>query len=143
MDAHLHLEHYALSLQKINCETKTRVECLNRIADKASKVKPGEWILGHGWNQNDWEEGFGSAADLDYAAPNNPVYLTAKSLHAAWVNTAALRLAHLDDHSPDPANGILGKDQLGHLNGILFESAMDLVANSMPEITTTHVATAI
>ena len=27
-DAHLHLEHYALSLQKINCETKTRAECI-------------------------------------------------------------------------------------------------------------------
>ncbi len=142
-DAHLHLEHYALSLQKINCETKTRAECIQRITDKASKVKPGEWILGHGWNQNNWEEGFGSAADLDRAAPYNPVYLTAKSLHAAWVNTAALKQARLDDHSPDPENGILGKDEKGHLNGILFESAMDLVANSMPEITTSQVAAAI
>ena len=77
------------------------------------------------------------------AAPNNPVYLTAKSLHAAWVNTLALKQARLDDHSPNPENGILGKDEQGHLNGILFESAMDLVANSMPEITTSQVAAAI
>ena len=66
---------------------------------------PGQWVLGHGWNQNLWPEGFGTAADLDAAAPDHPVYLTAKSLHAAWANTAALRLAGVTAASPDPAAG--------------------------------------
>ncbi|MFN8385692.1 MAG: amidohydrolase family protein [Anaerolineales bacterium] len=53
-------------------------------------AKPGEWILGHGWNQNTWGN-WPIASELDSIAPNNPVYLTAKSLHAGWVNTNALK----------------------------------------------------
>ena len=53
-DAHLHLEHYALSLQKIDCETDSLDECLRRVEDRVRSAKPGEWILGHGWNQNNW-----------------------------------------------------------------------------------------
>src|SRR5215510_92978 len=51
-DAHLHLKHYSLALQKIDCEVDTKEECLRRVADSVKKSKPGEWILGHGWNQN-------------------------------------------------------------------------------------------
>ena len=61
-DAHLHLQHYALALEKIDCETDTLEECLRRVAERVQKAKPGEWILGHGWNQNVWG-GWPSAAD--------------------------------------------------------------------------------
>ena len=92
-DAHIHLLHYALGLQKIDCEVPTKTECLRRIGAAVSNCHPGEWVLGHGWNQNDWQDGFGNVSDLDAIAPRNPVYLTAKSLHSGpWTNTAALRL---------------------------------------------------
>ena len=68
-DAHIHLEMYALSLQKVDCETATLQECLQRVAERARQTPPGEWVLGHGWNQNSWPDGFGSAADLDAVAP--------------------------------------------------------------------------
>ncbi|HEX9028489.1 MAG TPA: amidohydrolase family protein, partial [Anaerolineales bacterium] len=148
-DAHIHLEHYALSLQKVDCETSTRQECLERVAERARQAPPGTWILGHGWNQNVWEERgdarsrFGNAADLDAAAPNNPVYLTSKSLHSGWANTAALRLANLTGASPDPDGGRLGRDSGGNPDGILFESAMQLVADILPEPSIEEVAKAI
>ena len=41
----------------------------------------------------------------DQAAPRNPVYLTAKSLHAGWANSAALKLAGITVNTPDPENG--------------------------------------
>ena len=132
-DAHIHLELYALSLQKINCETETKAECLRRVAERAERCAPGEWILGHGWNQNVWAEGFGSAADLDQAAPQNPVYLTAKSVHAAWANSAALRLANITAATLDPPGGSLGRDAGGQLNGILFENGMGLLESAIPE----------
>ena len=53
-DAHIHLQHYALGLQKIDCETATLEECLRRVAERVKTAKDGEWILGHGWNQNEW-----------------------------------------------------------------------------------------
>ncbi len=112
-DAHIHLEHYALGLQKVDCETSTKTECLERVAARSRETPAGEWVLGHGWNQNNWEDGYGTASELDEVSPNNPVYLSAKSLHAAWTNTIALRQANLTRDSIDPAGGKLGRDESG------------------------------
>ena len=142
-DAHIHLEYYALGLQKIDCETATRQACLARVAERARQAPPGDWILGHGWNQNLWPEGFGSTADLDAVAPNHPVYLTAKSLHAGWANTTALRKANVTAASPDPLGGRFGRDASGVPDGILFESAMEVVDEVIPAATEEQVAQAL
>ena len=128
-DAHLHLEKYALGLQKVNVETRTKAGCLRRVAEHAAHTADDKWILGHGWQQNDWDPAgaFPGAADLDALVPERPVYLTAKSLHAAWVNSAALRLAGIGVGTPDPLNGKILRDESGRPNGILLEAAMGLV----------------
>ncbi len=151
-DAHLHMQYYALGLQKIDCETATLDECLRRVAARVKTAKDGEWILGHGWNQNVWpdltppfghpspEIGRGEgvkakwphASHLDAVAAGHPVYLTAKSLHAAWANSAALKLAGITASTPNPENGEIQRDEHGQPTGILLESAMDLVARAMP-----------
>jgi predicted amidohydrolase YtcJ len=142
-DAHIHLMNYALSLQKVDVETPTRAECLRRVAERARETPPGEWVLGHGWQQNDWGGQFGSAHELDQAAPNNPVYLTAKSLHAGWANTAALKLAGLTASTPDPQNGKILRDESGQPTGILLESAMALLEAVIPQPTPARAAQAI
>lgn len=131
-DAHAHLENYSLALRYIDCETQTKEECLRLVRERAEQAKPGEWILGHGWNQNLWPEGFGTANELDAAAPGHPVFLTAKSLHAAWANHAALAIAGLSAQSPDPEGGILARDHRGDLTGILLENAMNLLYAVVP-----------
>jgi predicted amidohydrolase YtcJ len=141
-DAHLHLKHYSLSLQKIDCETATKEECLRRVEERVKKAQPAEWILGHGWNQNVWGT-WPTAAELDAVAPNNPVYLTAKSLHACWANTAALKLANITSHTSDPQNGRIQRDAKGNATGILLESAMELVGDVIPESTMDEIADAI
>lgn len=141
-DAHLHLQQYALSLKKINCETDTLKECLSRVKDRISTAQPGEWVLGHGWNHNNWRA-WPSTKDLDLIAPNNPVYLTAKSLHAGWTNSAALKLADISTHTPDPPNGQLQRNNNGKLTGILLETAMELVSSIIPEPSFESVAEAI
>ena len=156
-DAHLHLKNYALSLKKIDCETDTKEECLRRVAERVKKAKPGEWILGHGWNQNVWQspplpegEGLGvresvwlTASELDVVAPNNPVYLTAKSLHAGLVNTSAMKLANITSQTPDPQNGGLQRDGTGNITGVLLESAMELASRAIPQSSTNEIADAI
>jgi len=149
-DAHIHLQYYALGLQKIDCETSTLEECLRRVAERVKTVGNDAWIMGHGWNQNQWGEltaktakNFNgdlsgkslwpSASDLDSIAPNHPVYLTAKSLHAAWVNTAALKLAGITSATPNPENGEIQRDEHGQPTGILLETAMDLVSAKIPQ----------
>ncbi len=134
-DAHLHLQAYVLSLQAVDCEAASQAACLERVAERARQTRPGEWIRGHGWNQNDWGGEWPSAADLDAAAPDAPVYLTAKSLHAAWTNTAALRLAGIGPSTPDPEHGLIQRDAGGRPTGILFEQALKLMEKAIPEPT--------
>jgi len=153
-DAHIHLQHYSLSLQKVECETDTKEECLRRVAERVKSAKPGEWILGHGWNHNTWspslsgigdrgEGGWPTASELDVIAPNNPVYLTAKSLHAGLVNTAAMKLANITNQTPDPQNGGLQRDTDGNITGVLLETAMELANAAIPEPTLGDIANAI
>lgn len=142
-DSHLHLQHYALGLQFVDCETDTRTECLHRVAAAANKTLAGEWVRGHGWNQNSWPEGFGNAALLDEIAPDKPVYLTSKSLHSSWANSTALRLAGITSQTPNPQDGVIQRDSGGNPTGILFESAMGLVEDAIPAATPGEVATAI
>ncbi len=141
-DAHLHLHQYSLALQKIDCEVDTKEECLRRVAERVKTSKPGEWILGHGWNQNEWG-GWPHASELDSIAPNNPVYLTVKSLHAAWVNTHALKMANITASTSDPHNGQIQRDEQGAATGILLETAMGLVGKVIPEPTIQEIIDAI
>ena len=142
-DAHIHLQHYAGALQMVDCETPTQAECLRRVADRAKQTPRGGWVRGHGWNQNDWPEGFGSVQELDAAAPDHPVYLTAKSLHAAWANSAALRAAGITAATPNPQGGIIGRFVDGSPNGLLFESAMGLVDGVFPSPAVDELAQAL
>lgn len=153
IDAHIHLEHYALGLQKVDCETDTLAECLRRVEERARLLPPDGWLLGHGWNQNSWLDspppaadrvaGFGNLSDLDRITGGHPAYLTAKSLHAAWVNSRALQLAGITSDTPDPINGKIQRDAFGQPTGILLEAAMDLVAKHIPQPTVPQVAEAI
>jgi len=146
-DAHLHIHHYALGLQKIDCETDTKEECLRRVSGRVKQAQPGEWVLGHGWNQNAWAGGengvWPSALELDAVSPNNPVYLTAKSLHAAWANSAALKLVNITANTPDPRDGQVQRDASGRATGILLETAMRLVEDSIPEASLAELEDAI
>jgi len=143
VDAHIHLQHFALSLQRVECETSTREECLQNVAEKVSGTASGDWIQGHGWNQNDWPEGFGDASLLDSIIPENPVYLTAKSLHAAWVNSSALQKAGITAATTDPPGGQIQRYPDGTATGILFETAMTLVSDLIPKTSVGQVSQAI
>lgn len=142
-DAHIHMQFYSLGLSKVDCETKTKEECLRRVGERARTLKPGEWVLGHGWQQNDWDGNFPTAAELDAVSPNNPVYLTAKSLHAAWANTSALKLANITDETPDPKDGAVQRDANGKATGIMLETAMALVNAAVPEPTLAELEAAL
>lgn len=132
IDSHLHLRQYAETLQYINCETATKEGCLRRVAERAALTPPGEWIRGHGWNHNHWSNGYGTAGELDQISPHNPVYLTGKSLHVSWANSAALKAAGISNQTPDPPNGALLRNENGEPAGILFEGAVKLIEKIIP-----------
>jgi predicted amidohydrolase YtcJ len=142
-DAHIHLKHYATRMQKVDCETNTLAECLGRIAERAAALPPEAWILGRGWNQNDWGGVFPTASDLDAVAPQQPVFLTHKSMHSAWVNSAALRQAGITAETLDPVDGTIGRDEKGDPSGIMYETSASLVARFLPEPSVQQIARSI
>ena len=143
IDAHLHAEWIALGLKNIDAETPTLDELLRRVAERAAITPKGQWLRGHGWNQNVWGGTFPSKADLDRVAPEHPVYLTAKSGHAGWANSIGLKLAGITAGTVDPANGEIVRDLHGEPTGIFFEDAMKLIETKLPDIRPHQVADAM
>jgi len=142
IDAHLHLEYLAFNAQKVDCSTATLEETLTRVEDGSRESPEGVWILGHGWDQNRWDA-LPDRRSLDRVAFGHPVYLTAKSVHAGWANSAALSLAGLDRSTPDPPDGALQRDPQGDLTGILTEGAMTLISRALPKPTLEETVSAL
>lgn len=142
-DAHIHWQMTAESLQQVNLfEVPDKQTALDRIAERAARTPPGTWIRGWGWTQDIWpDRAFPTAADLDAVAPHHPVYLAAKSVHAAWANSAALRAAGIGPDTPDPYGGELVRDASGQPTGILLEAAMRMVRRLIPAPTLEQLAT--
>ena len=131
IDAHIHLQKYAFSLSYVDCETPHLTDCLKRVEEKAQRTPHGKWILGHGWDQNIWDS-YGTASQLDMVTSDHPVYLTAKSLHASWVNSRALHIAGISAATKDPVGGAIQRLDDNAPTGILFEEAMKLVSGKIP-----------
>jgi len=132
-DAHVHFLRGALSLLSvILTDAKSVEEAKAKVAAKAKEVKAGEWIIGRGWDHTIWGNKFPTRADLDAAAPNNPVFLVRVDGHIGWVNSAALRLAGIDKNTKNPEGGEIERDAAGEATGILKETAQGLVNRLIP-----------
>lgn len=141
-DAHLHFEWISRSLSSVDLyEVPSKAEALKRIADFAIAHPDHEWILGRGWSQDLWEDGeFPTASDLDAITGNRPAYFSAKSGHSGWLNSAAMRLANITADTPDPEGGQILRDETGIPTGTLLETAMEIVVNVLPPLTSEQLA---
>jgi len=132
-DAHMHMNWYARSLAQVDVETPTLDEALARVAARVAQTPAGGWISGRGWNHNVWGGELPTAASLDRVASHHPVFLSAKSGHAGWVNSRALALAGITRDTPDPEGGEIVRDAAGEPTGALLEgAAMAPVRNLIP-----------
>lgn len=136
IDAHAHLAGYAAALDKIDLvDTAGIAEIGEKVAARVAASQPGEWIIGRGWDQNDWEvKQFPTAADLDTYAPDNPVMLTRVDGHAIWANSAAMKMAGVDKNTPAPDGGEIIRDRRGNPTGIFVDNAEGLIANHVPPV---------
>ncbi|MCU0590954.1 MAG: amidohydrolase [Desulfobacterales bacterium] len=129
IDAHEHLSWFAEEPLKLNLSSeriKSLADLLALIRSEASRLHPGEWIQGVLYDDTKMVEGRSlTRDDLDAAAPAHPVIVVHVSGHWAVVNSTALKSGGLDDRSPDPKGGALGRDPAtGRLDGRLIEMAM-------------------
>jgi predicted amidohydrolase YtcJ len=133
-DAHAHFESLGASLQQIDLRgTPSFAAIVEKVRAKAATARPGEWILGRSWDQNDWPDKAWPTGDaLDRAAPANPVYLTRVDGHAALASGKALAAAGINDKTADPPGGRLIRDASGKPTGVLVDRAMGLVSRLIP-----------
>ena len=135
IDAHLHFLSGSLSLVELNLQGLSLEECLKKVKERAEKSKPGQWITGRGWDQSLWKtKEFPDRYMLDRVAPQNPVYLTRVDGHSVWVNSMALKLAGIDEKTPNPEGGEIVRDKNGRPTGILKEEATSLIHPPEPSI---------
>ena len=110
-------------------------EIQDLIRTKITEIGEGEWVTGYGWSEDELEEGRRPLrADLDAAAPNNPVILTRAGGHSAVVNSSALNRADVSLATPQPEGGVIERGQDGQLNGIIRER-QELVGRLVPDST--------
>ena len=93
IDAHGHLMGLGFALMRADLTgTRSKQEIVERLRTYARQLPKDAWLLGGGWDQNDWPgKQFPTAADLDAAFPDRPVWLERVDGHAGWANSAALR----------------------------------------------------
>lgn len=134
-DAHTHLSAGGFQELEVNLTgVKTLEEFRQRIREKADQVKPGEWILGGGWDHTLWPvKEPPTRWDLDEVSTKNPIFLVRVDGHIAVANTKALQLASITVASKDPAGGKIDRVDTGEPSGILRETAQEAVRSVIPK----------
>lgn len=136
-DCHTHFCSWALLVSRPQLDRcRSLRECLDIVAGYAKGKRPGEWIVGGGWDRNVWDDGrLPSAADLDASTPDNPAFLWSKDWHTAWVNGAAIRALGIRPERQSATGGVIEADDNGRCSGILREEAANHYYGLVPKAT--------
>ena len=140
-DAHAHVLGLGQSLRNVDLVGTTSYDAvIARVVERAKQTPKGEWIIGRGWDQNDWgDTRWPSHEALSRAVPDHPVYLERVDGHAAVVNALAMQRAGLTRATKDPSGGQIIRDARGEPIGVLVDNAQGLVERSIPAATRAQV----
>ncbi|WP_338791851.1 amidohydrolase [Bernardetia sp. MNP-M8] len=132
IDAHCHFYNLGMKLQQVDLVgTTSYQEVLDRIV-AFQKEKNAPFIVGRGWDQNDWEEKeFPTNKELTELFPDTPVAITRIDGHAMIANQKALELAKITPSTKVEGGEIIQKN--GKLTGILVDNPMELVREIIPQ----------
>lgn len=136
IDAHAHVMGVGFGAMTLDLsDTNSLEEALDKIRRFTAENDSRPWILGRGWNQEKWGLGrFPTAAELDSAVSDRPVYLQRVDGHAGWANSLAMQLAGVTDKTKAPAGGRIerlpGSQQP---SGVFVDAATALMDQAVPE----------
>ena len=126
-DAHSHPGAGGLDLvTKLPLEMSSLEQIKAAIRARATALGPGAWVVGFLYDDTKTPRPL-ERADLDAAAPDNPVIVHHRGGHTAFVNSRALALAHVDENTPKPAHGEFFRDAGGRLNGRVAEQPAEAI----------------
>ena len=104
-----------------------------RVAAFRARLPEGAWLLGRGFNEAAMAEGrMPTRADLDRAAPDQPVVLTRTCGHIYATNSVALARAGITATTVAPVGGVIDRAADGPPTGVLRETAMGLITKVLP-----------
>lgn len=134
IDAHGHVLGLGQNLMLADLrDSSSEAQAAQTVAEFAQQNKQSPWVLGRGWNQENWtSRQFPTAASLDELIAERPVYLTRVDGHAAWANSKALELAGISADTVSPDGGDIIRDGEGNPTGVLIDNAMMLVEKMIP-----------
>ena len=135
-DAHAHVVGLGASLQDVDLRgTRSFEEVVGRVRRRLANARPGEWIVGRGWDQNDWADKEWPTHDLLSAATaDHPVYLTRVDGHAGIANRKAMEVAGLGRTTTDPPGGRILRSADGQPTGVVIDGAQALITSAMPNV---------
>lgn len=136
IDAHCHFDATSAIYQLDFSKAKKISEIVEMVRQRVAERKPGEWVLGQGWDESKLAElRYVVASDLDQAAPANPVWLMHTTGHYGVANSYAMRLAKITPLTKDPEGGTIDRDAAGRPSGVLKELAMERMTALVPPYT--------
>ena len=144
-DAHAHVTGLGQSLLNVDLVgTTSYQQVIDRVVERARNTPKGEWIVGRGWDQNDWgDTRWPTHEALSRAVPDHPVYLERVDGHAALVNMLALQKANITKATKDPSGGSIERDAQGNPSGVFVDNAQGLAERAIPAPTRAQVKNAI
>lgn len=133
-DAHVHFLETGQQLSSVDLrDAKTPQEFVARIKAFAARLPKGRWILGGQWDHENWTPNdLPTAAMIDAATPDNPVFVNRLDGHMALANSLAMRLAGVDKNVADVAGGEIVRDGSGNPTGIFKDAASSYIERVIP-----------
>ena len=114
IDAHGHASYLAFATQVANLASPPG-GTVNNIKElqselkkfiKDSNLKPGEWVMGLGYDDSLLaEKRHPTKDDLDEVSTEHPIYLIHVSAHLGAANSLGLKLANINSKTEDPPGG--------------------------------------
>ena len=125
-DAHCHTFSFIRKLLSIDLSPPafgSIADIKEVIAREAQNTPPDQWIVGTDYNEFYLQERrHPTRQDIDEVAPDHPVVISHRSLHACVLNSRALALAGITSETPEPPGATIERDLTdGEPNGILYE----------------------
>lgn len=131
-DFHLHLVGMARARSTIRLDGIATFDELLLALGGADAAHAGGWLRGRGWSEAVLARG--QLERLEEAVGDRPALLYSHDSHSAWASAAARRAAGIGADTPDQSGGRIERGPDGLPNGLLRESATDLVEAIAPRL---------
>lgn len=134
-DAHVHFMETGSQLSSVDLrDAKTPAEFVARIKAFAAKLPKGRWILGGKWDHENWTpNALPTAALIDAATPDNPVFIDRLDGHMALANSLAMKLAGVNKETKEVDGGLIVRDASGNPAGVFKDAAMSYIYRVIPD----------